>query len=49
VGWAGQPVPEEIRSAIKLTIEDFYDRGCEGGELPGVAKRLLGYYRNVVE
>jgi hypothetical protein len=49
VGWAGQPVPEEIRSAIKLTVEDFYDRGCEGGELPGVAKRLLGYYRNVVE
>jgi hypothetical protein len=46
-GWAGWPVPEEIRNAIKLTVEDYYDRGCEADELPGVAKRLLGYYRVV--
>jgi hypothetical protein len=28
-GWAGQPVPEEIRNAIKLTIEAYYNQGSE--------------------
>jgi hypothetical protein len=47
-GWAGQPVPEEIRNAIKLTIEAYYNKGSEGGELPLAARRQLEYYRNLV-
>jgi hypothetical protein len=46
--WAGWPVPEEIRTAIKLTAADYYDKGCEGGELPSRAQSLLNYYRNLV-
>jgi hypothetical protein len=47
-GWAGTPVPEEIRTAIKLTVEAYYDKGWEGGELPAAARRQLDYYRNLV-
>jgi hypothetical protein len=47
-GWAGQPVPEEIRNAIKLTIEAYYNQGSDGGELPLAARRQLEYYRNLV-
>jgi hypothetical protein len=46
-GWAGDPVPEEIRNAIKLLVEDYYNGGSQGGELPDVVKRNLGYYRVV--
>jgi hypothetical protein len=46
--WAGRPVPEEIRTAIKLTAADYYDKGCEGGDLPARAQQLLKYYRNLV-
>jgi hypothetical protein len=48
LGWAGWPVPEEIRNAIKMTIEAYYNQGSEGGELPLAAKRQLEYYRNLV-
>lgn len=47
-GWAGSPVPEEIRTAIKLTVEAYYNQGCEGGPLPTAAQRMLDYYRNLV-
>jgi len=47
-GWAGQPVPEEIRNAIKLIAEAFYDQGAAGGEMPIAACRQLEYYRNLV-
>jgi hypothetical protein len=47
-GYAGTPVPEEIRTAIKLTAEAYYDKGSEGGALPDAAMRLLNYYRNLV-
>jgi hypothetical protein len=47
-GWAGTPVPEEIRNAIKLTVEAYYDQGSQGGDLPVAARRQLDYYRNVV-
>lgn len=46
-GWAGQPVPEEIRNAIKLIAEAYYNQGAEGGEMPCAAARMLGYYRNL--
>ncbi len=47
-GWAGWPVPEEIRTAIKLTAEAYYNQGSEGGDLPIAARRMLDYYRNLV-
>jgi hypothetical protein len=47
-GWAGWPVPEEIRTAIKLTAEAYYNKGSEGGPLPEAAQRQLNYYRNLV-
>ncbi len=47
-GWAGSQVPEEIRTAIKLTAEAYYNCGSEGDELPVAARRLLDFYRNLV-
>lgn len=47
-GWAGFAVPEEIRTAIKLTAEAYYNDGSQGGDLPIAARRLLDYYRNLV-
>jgi hypothetical protein len=47
-GWAGRPVPEEIRTAIKLSAEAYYNDGSQGGALPIAASRLLDYYRNLV-
>lgn len=44
--WAGTPVPEEIRNAIKLTVEAYYENGSAGGDLPEVVTRQLDYYRN---
>ncbi len=46
--WVGWPVPEEIRTAIKLTAADYYDKGANGGPLPEAARRQLDYYRNLV-
>ena len=48
VGWAGNPVPEEIRNAILMTAESYYNSGCLGGDLPIAARRQLDYYRNLV-
>jgi hypothetical protein len=47
-GWAGWPVPEEIRNAIKLTAQDYYENGSDGGPLPDAARRQLDYYANLV-
>lgn len=46
--WAGLPVPEEIRNAIKITAQDYYEKRNDGGPLPGAATRNLDYYRNLV-
>src|SRR5579872_769571 len=47
--WAGAPVPEEIRTAIKMLVEFYYDHGgCEDVPIPRVIQSLLSYYRNDV-
>lgn len=47
--WAGVPVPEEIRTAIKMLVEFYYDHGgCEDVPLPRVVRDMLSYYRNDV-
>jgi hypothetical protein len=48
-GWAGQPVPAVLTTAIKMQVEHYYENG--GGsdcELPRVVESLLGPYRNFV-
>jgi hypothetical protein len=47
--WAGLRVPEDIVTAIKFTVEHFYDKGCDGEDnLPSLAKGLLRPWRNFV-
>jgi len=48
-GWAGRPVPEPIRAAIRLLVEYFYENGAASdSEMPRIVERLLRPYRNDV-
>jgi hypothetical protein len=47
--WAGRPVPEPIRTAIKMTVEHYYNHGgSEDVPLPRVITSQLEPYRNLV-
>jgi hypothetical protein len=48
-GWAGVPVPEAIRAAIKMMVEFYYEHGgAQDADLPRVVEALLDPYRNLV-
>jgi uncharacterized phiE125 gp8 family phage protein len=48
-GWAGVPVPEAIRAAIKMIVEFYYEHGgAQDADLPRVVEALLDPYRNLV-
>jgi hypothetical protein len=48
-GWAGQPLPNVITTAIKLLVEFYYEHGgCEDAPMPRVIESLLEPYRNFV-
>jgi hypothetical protein len=48
IAWAGDAIPAVITTAIKLTVEEFYNKGNEACGLPPAAIRLLEPYRNMV-
>ena len=49
VGWAGRPVPEPIRNAIKMLVECYYDQGyAQTDELPPAVAAMLKPYLNWV-
>jgi len=46
--WAGDPIPAVITAAIKLTVQEFYNKGSDAEGVPPVAIALLDPYRNLV-
>jgi len=49
VGWAGWPVPEVIRNAIKMLVECYYDQGyAQQEDLPVAVKSMIKPYLNWV-
>jgi hypothetical protein len=49
-GWAGVAVPEEIRNAVRLMVEFYYERaqGNLNLNLKDAAEDELGPWRNLV-
>jgi hypothetical protein len=47
-GWAGQRVPAPIATAIKLLVQDYYDKGAAAAAMPAAVQSLLNPYRNFV-
>jgi len=48
-GWAGQPLPKVIPTAILMLAEFYYEHGgCEDVPMPRVIESLLEPYRNFV-
>jgi uncharacterized phiE125 gp8 family phage protein len=48
MAWVGKPVPKQIIAAIKFLVQDYYENGSAGGDLPESVTRQLKPYRNLV-